>query len=68
MSNYTSMSERNSAGKSKDEVTETDYTQVASYLDQEIDDDQQETAIPLSKSKTSLGSKIVAWWQKVFGS
>ncbi len=34
MSNYTSMSERNSADKSADEHASTDYTQVASYAEQ----------------------------------
>jgi len=68
MSNYDSMSERNSAGKSKDENTETDYTQVASYLDNDTEDDPQKTSIPLSKRKNSLKSRIVTWWRNLFGS
>ena len=67
MSNYTSMSERNSAGKSTDENTETDYTQIASYTDKNTDGVQEETSTPLSKRKNNLKSRIVAWWQKLFG-
>ncbi len=65
MSNYTSMSERNSADKSADEHASTDYTQVASYAEQG-EEAQSEQSVPLSRRKSSFKNKIIAFWQKLF--